>query len=482
MCNKYYQELQTSKKTLELLKEFTEAGLEVQQDTEEHHLNPRLKRAKKACKKAGNKVKKAREQLRAERHRTRELKKRLWELQGMEGVFTNLTRSIFNKCDAGEPYASDSDSGWEFKCGCLDDEGHSSGSDSSEDGRKINASLEVSGGLEVNLSADAGGLNASLSIGGDDSPDDDELDIVVGLRIKQDDGSSLMRKVKLHCKPKTKVKHIVKAVNKVLAKADGVDMEVDRLVPLWTPTWDHFDKDKKMIKVLKHSVNGSGEDYDAREMDPIRMVGVDADQFDADFWNEHLDFLAEEYEWFDAEEFSESSDGGDASGGAASSGGLEVNLSADAGGLNASLSIGGDDSPDDDELDIVVGLRIKQDDGSSLMRKVKLHCKPKTKVKHIVKAVNKVLAKADGVDMEVDRLVPLWTPTWDHFDKDKKMIKVLKHSVNGSGEDYDAREMDPIRMVGVDADQFDADFWNEHLDFLAEEYEWFDAEEFSESD
>eukprot|EP00657_Telonema_sp_P-1_P006268 TRINITY_DN24544_c0_g1_i1.p1 TRINITY_DN24544_c0_g1~~TRINITY_DN24544_c0_g1_i1.p1 ORF type:complete len:134 (-),score=42.58 TRINITY_DN24544_c0_g1_i1:26-427(-) len=133
-------------------------------------------------------------------------------------------------------------------------------------------------------------------------------------------------------------------------------------------------------------------------------------------------------------------------------------------------------------MPVVVGLRIKQEDGSSLMRKVKLPVAPKTKVKNIVKAVNKVLEKADGVDMSIERLVPLWTPTWDHFDDDKKLIKLLKHSVDGAGEAFDARSQDPVRMVGVDADQFDADFWNEHLDFLAEEFEWFDAEEFSESD
>merc|ERR1712096_426333 len=298
----------------------------------------------------------------------------------------------------------------------------------------------------------------------------------------------MMRKVKLHCKPKTKVKNIVKAVNKVLKTAD-VDMSIERLVPLWTPTWDHFPKGK-LIKLLKHSLNGSGEPYDAREMDPVRIVGVDSAQFDADFWNEHLDFLAEEYEWFDPEEFSSADSSEDGSKGEinasldVSGGELSVSLSADADAGGLSLSIGasgGDESPDEDEeLDVVVGLRIKQDDGSSMMRKVKLHCKPKTKVKNIVKAVNKVLKTAD-VDMSIEQLVPLWTPTWDHFPKGK-LIKLLKHSLNGSGEPYDAREMDPIRIVGVDSAQFDADFWNEHLDFLAEEYEWFDPEEFSSAD
>jgi len=128
--------------------------------------------------------------------------------------------------------------------------------------------------------------------------------VVVGLRIQDDTGESKMRKIKLLCDPTTKGKKIVRAVNKTLQKAE-LDMSIERLVPLWTPTWDHLDKDKKMIKLLKHSQNGAGEDFDARTMDPIRMVGVDADAFDSDFWNEHLDFLHEEFEWFDAGEFSD---------------------------------------------------------------------------------------------------------------------------------------------------------------------------------
>eukprot|EP00658_Telonema_sp_P-2_P030149 TRINITY_DN22822_c0_g1_i1.p2 TRINITY_DN22822_c0_g1~~TRINITY_DN22822_c0_g1_i1.p2 ORF type:complete len:110 (+),score=49.10 TRINITY_DN22822_c0_g1_i1:82-411(+) len=54
-----------------------------------------------------------------------------------------------------------------------------------------------------------------------------------------------------------------------------------------------------MCEVLQNSEDQDGNRFDARGLDPVRMVGVDADQFDADFWNAHLDFLAEEWEWLE---------------------------------------------------------------------------------------------------------------------------------------------------------------------------------------
>ena len=42
------------------------------------------------------------------------------------------------------------------------------------------------------------------------------------------------------------------------------------------------------MKCLKHSEDFDGNDFNACEMDPIRMVGVNTEAFDADFWNEHL--------------------------------------------------------------------------------------------------------------------------------------------------------------------------------------------------
>ena len=138
-----------------------------------------------------------------------------------------------------------------------------------------------------------------------------------------------------------------------------------------TPTWDHFPSDKKMVKVLKHSQDGNGAEFDARDMDPVRMVGVDMDQFDSDFWNEHLDFLNPEFEWLDAEPCGDESD------------------------------------DEEDGLHVVVGLRIRTEDGSSNMRKIKLFCEPTTRVETIAEAVNSALKK-HGHEMSIERLVPLW--------------------------------------------------------------------------
>eukprot|EP00658_Telonema_sp_P-2_P043331 TRINITY_DN31269_c0_g1_i1.p1 TRINITY_DN31269_c0_g1~~TRINITY_DN31269_c0_g1_i1.p1 ORF type:complete len:138 (-),score=29.21 TRINITY_DN31269_c0_g1_i1:82-495(-) len=133
----------------------------------------------------------------------------------------------------------------------------------------------------------------------DSSDEDDGLDVVVGLRVIGEDGESQMRKLKLHCEPTVVVNVIRDQVNETLEKA-GLGLRIENLVPLWTPTWDPLEGDKKMIKVLKHSENGAGDPFDARGMDPVRMVGVDAEEFDDDFWNHHLDFRGEEFEWLEA--------------------------------------------------------------------------------------------------------------------------------------------------------------------------------------
>ena len=142
----------------------------------------------------------------------------------------------------------------------------------------------------------------------------------------------------------------------------------------------------------------------------------------------------------------------------------------------------GDESSEDEEegVEVVVGVRVITDKGDK-MRKVKLHCQPTTQVKSIVEQVNRVLDRTEGINMSIERLVPLWTPTWDHFDAEKKLIKLLKHSKDYDENDYDARNDDPVRMVGVDAEAFDADFWNEHLDFLHPEFEWLESAGVSET-
>ena len=156
----------------------------------------------------------------------------------------------------------------------------------------------------------------------------------------------------------------------MVSAVDVLNVSIE-LVLCRTPTWDHFPQDKKMVKVLKHSEDGNGNPFDAREMDPVRMVGVDMDQFDSQFWNEHLDFLNPEFEWLDAEPSADESD------------------------------------DEADGLHVVVGLRVRTEDGGSNMRKIKLFCEPVTRVEAIAEAVNAALSKY-GVDMKIERLVPLW--------------------------------------------------------------------------
>merc|ERR1712188_120328 len=100
-------------------------------------------------------------------------------------------------------------------------------------------------------------------------------------------------KLEFEVDKKCKPKKIIAAVNKLL-EAHG--MQVEQLVPLWTPDYTALESDKKLIKQLKHSAKGDNDDYDAREEDPVRLIAVDMEQFDANIWNEHLDFGGDEFE------------------------------------------------------------------------------------------------------------------------------------------------------------------------------------------
>ena len=80
------QELAIAKKSLDLIKEFNSAKIEVTEEQTHSHVKPRHKRAKKLCKDAKEQVVSARAHLKAERQRTFKLRQRLWELQGMEGA------------------------------------------------------------------------------------------------------------------------------------------------------------------------------------------------------------------------------------------------------------------------------------------------------------------------------------------------------------------------------------------------------------
>lgn len=140
-----------------------------------------------------------------------------------------------------------------------------------------------------------------------------------------------------------------------------------------------------------------------------------------------------------------------------------------------------EESSDGEDLDVVVGVAVPTEDGDEyFMRKIKLHVHPRTKVKHIVKIVNKVISKAE-LAFDVENLVPVWTPNWDKLPSNGKFLKTLKHSQDAEGHDFDARHQDVIHLLGIDAHDFDEDFWKDHLDFDAAEWEWFDADEFEDS-
>lgn len=55
-----------------------------------------------------------------------------------------------------------------------------------------------------------------------------------------------------------------------------------------TSRWDHFPDGEKLVKCLKYSHDSDGNEFNACHLDPIRMVGVNAQAFDVDFWNQHL--------------------------------------------------------------------------------------------------------------------------------------------------------------------------------------------------
>ena len=85
-----------------------------------------------------------------------------------------------------------------------------------------------------------------------------DSDVVVGIRVKLPDGTDDMRKIVLHAKPETLVSSIIKGANATIKK-EGLELEVTGLVPLWTPAWDEFIKDKEMCSQLHKSKNSQGD-------------------------------------------------------------------------------------------------------------------------------------------------------------------------------------------------------------------------------
>merc|ERR1712188_168531 len=68
----------------------------------------------------------------------------------------------------------------------------------------------------------------------------------------------------------TKVKHILHKANDVLAAFadwEGDEVDLEKLVPLWTDNWDAMDKHAHLIEVL--------DELNAWDRDPVRLIGVD---------------------------------------------------------------------------------------------------------------------------------------------------------------------------------------------------------------
>eukprot|EP00656_Telonema_subtile_P049448 TRINITY_DN614_c0_g1_i5.p2 TRINITY_DN614_c0_g1~~TRINITY_DN614_c0_g1_i5.p2 ORF type:complete len:120 (+),score=39.73 TRINITY_DN614_c0_g1_i5:307-666(+) len=112
--------------------------------------------------------------------------------------------------------------------------------------------------------------------------------------------------------PTKRCRHVVRMVNHILkANAEAVGgMQIERLIATWTPTWDPYDNASKLKKVLKHSQRGEeafNALIDAEEGHPINVVGVDDEQFDPSYWNDHLDFQGDEFQVVECGDFSDDS-------------------------------------------------------------------------------------------------------------------------------------------------------------------------------
>merc|ERR1711998_510683 len=115
----------------------------------------------------------------------------------------------------------------------------------------------------------------------DDEPVEcDTRTIVIGVTATPDTPNF---KMVMEVNETTKVKHILHKANDVLASFadwEGDEVDLEKLVPLWTDNWDPIDKGAMLIEAL-------GE-LDAWSRDPVRLIGVDTDDFDCDYWNEFL--------------------------------------------------------------------------------------------------------------------------------------------------------------------------------------------------
>jgi len=321
---------------------------------------------------------------------------------------------------------------------------------------------------------------------------------------------------------KRKPKTILKVLNDFLAgdAVDREDYQIESLVPSWNVA-EPLKPGKKLKKQLKKAVGLDGTEFDAREHQPCVLFGVDADERDEDAWNSALEidgdgwvspkegcFHTCEVSFEDLEDSDDDSDDSDDD-----NINLLIALRVPFGGdFNADVQCPFEDAqaaltaaeeshcahsgavekiPQLEETIERLKAEIAERDAAAVPEpepepegptdhwfKLEFEVDKKCKPKKIVQAIN-MLLEAVGHPMDIEELVPLWTPTYDALDKSKKLIKQLKHSTRdceGETEEYDARGEDPVRLIGIDKEQFDHELWNEHLGF-GEEFETHDCSE-----
>jgi len=320
-------------------------------------------------------------------------------------------------------------------------------------------------------------------------------------------------KLDIEVDKKRKPKLIISELNKFLASEEHCnrpDYQLEKLVPSWNGEAP-LTTGKKLKKQLKKAQKlGSEETFDAREHQPCVIFGIDEDNFSQEAWNAGLD--VDEEGWVMPKE------------------GLFNTIEVDFEGLEDSDD--DSDDSDDDNINLLIALRLPYPGGdekfaeevrvpleeaqaaleaaetayrvhhqskqyipeveaaiadleaqieaaktpepepepepSDHWYKLEFEVDKKCKPKKIIAAVNKLLEEHG---MQVEQLVPLWTPDYTALEGGKKLVKQLKHSKKGDDEDYDARKEDPVRLIAVDMEQFDATVWNEHLDFGGDEFE-----------
>merc|ERR1711998_807939 len=277
---------------------------------------------------------------------------------------------------------------------------------------------------------------------------------------------------------KRKPKLIISELNKFLGSEEHCnrpDYQLEKLVPSWNGEAP-LTTGKKLKKQLKKAQKlGSEETFDAREHQPCVIFGIDEDNFSQEAWNAGLD--VDEEGWVMPKE------------------GLFNTIEVDFEGLEDSDD-DGDDS-DDDNINLLIALRLPYPGGDEKFAEevrvpleeaqaaleaaetaYRVHHQSKQYIPDVEAAIADLEAQIEAAKTPEPEPEPEPSDHWyklefevDKKCKPKKLVKQLKHSKKGDDEDYDARKEDPVRLIAVDMEQFDATVWNEHLDFGGDEFE-----------